>query len=396
MEPAGERGSAGGGRNAARARPAARAFAGLLLLASSAGCVTLDAGSTQLALAADRVIVPIVLDEGVPLLDVRIGGQGPFRFKLDTGSGPMVVSQRLAERVAMQTWRVRGSLTGANGRTRGIDTVADLPDVELAAGATVSRVRAVVLPGEDLDVHYGGRPVVGILGFSAFSGCTLTVDYPSRRLVLSRATLPVGGDDRDVLPMTVAGKTPRVQVMLGEHPVEVLVDTGNDQGLIVPEAEGERLAFAAPPIEGPLLATVSGLTRVRIGRFDGDLHVGPHRVQQPLVSLMPCNGAMLGAELLRHFIVTLDARTAQARFAREAAPPVTVESRFSDGLGLRRHGGGWQVIDVIPGSDAERAGIVPGDLIRAIEDLGGGAYRVEVGQPGAFREVELRVGVLVR
>ncbi len=360
------------------------------------GCTGLAfAPEARLAQTSDVSTLPLQLDDGVPLIDVHIGGKGPFLFKVDTGSGPSVVSARLAARLQLPTRRVSGSLTGANGETRAFDHVAEIASLELGDAVALLGARAVVLPAEELDVHDVRQPVEGILGYALFADATLTIDHPERTMSLSRTPLPPV-DDIEVLPMKIVSKTPRVVGLVCGRPFEVLIDTGNDQSLIFADEDTTRLAFVAPPVQGPMLSTVSGMTRVRIGRLDGDLQLGRHSVRQPMVSVMPCKQPMLGADLLRHFKVSFDARAGSVRFERASERPVVVESRSTDGLGLRRVGPAWQVIDVIPGSPADVAGIRVGDDVRSIDYVGEGLYRVEVGQHGVFRAVALQPSVLVK
>jgi len=368
------------------------ALAALFLTACSSFTPGADA---HLSLAGREVRVPVVFDDGVPLVDVHVDGQGPFLFKLDTGSGPCVVSDRLVARLDLPLQEVDGSLTGANGETRSVDRLAQIGTLSLADAATLSSLRAFVLPAADVDVHDVRRPVDGILGYAAFAQCTLVIDYQRRRLELTRVPLPPA-DGGEVLVMTVQSKTPRVTLGVAGRPLDVLIDTGNDQGLIVTEAAGSELPFVDPPSLGPLLTTVSGTVRVRVGRLDGDVAIGGHRVARPVVSLMPCNAPMLGAELLSHFRVSLDGPSRRVRFERQPRRPVTVDSRFTDGLGLRRVPSGWEVVDVIPGSPADRAGLSVGDHVRAIEQVGAGRFAISVGRDGVYRELRLRAAVLVR
>jgi hypothetical protein len=359
------------------------------------GCLALDVtDGGDLRLGADNVIVPLRLDDGVPLVEVWIGGKGPCLFKLDTGSGPTVVAEQLAARLRLPTWPVRASLSGANGKSRDVARVAELASVQFGEGATLRKVRAFVLPGEELDVHDAQRPVEGILGYSAFLECTLTLDFPRRAMVLSSGAL-ASIDGAPVLPMVVDRKTPHVVVELAGRPLDLLVDTGNDQSLILPPSESS-LPFVAPPTRGPVLATVAGLAPVQVARLDGALQLGAHAVPNPIISLMECSGPMLGAEILRHFRVSLDARHGRIRFERESEKPIVLPARFTDGLGLRRKGVGWQVVDVIPDSVADRAGIKVGDEVRAVEYVSEGCYAVEVGQVGIYRRVTLQREVLVK
>lgn len=369
-------------------------LAGILCAAScSTFATSFDA---RVQLPDHDVRVPVVFDDGVPLVEVRINGQGPFLFKVDTGSGPCVVAQDLVDRLRLPTVRVRGSLTGANGETRAVDRLAEIATMNLGEEAVLADVRAFVLGSQDLDVHSARRPVLGILGYAIFSHCTLVIDYRRGVLELSKQVLPAADGD-EVLVMTVQSKTPRVRMGLAGQAFDVLIDTGNDQGLILTDAAGDALPFLVPPQAGPLLSTVSGTVRVRIGRLDGELTLGRHTIAQPVVSLMPCSGPMIGAELLMHFRLSLDARSGRVRFERQREAPLTVESRVSDGLGLRRLDDGWEVVDVIPGSPADEAAVRVGDLVRSIDYAGSGRYRVAIEQrDGTFREVLLRAAVLVK
>ncbi|MEZ5966241.1 MAG: aspartyl protease family protein [Planctomycetota bacterium] len=369
------------------------ALGGWAALASCAGL--LPSADAHVELARDPVLVPLVFDEGVPLVDVWIDGRGPHLFKLDTGSGPCVVTDRLAERLQLPLQSVNGLLTGANGVTRKVGRVARLDTMGLGEGAALRDVRAFVLPAEDLDVHDIRRPVEGILGYAMFVQCTMVIDYRRRALELSRAPLPAA-DGREVLVMTVQSKTPRVTLSVAGRPMEVLIDTGNDQGLILTEEQGAGLPYVDAPSVGPLLSTVSGMVRVRLARLDADVAIGGHRVRRPVVSLMQCGGPMLGAELLSHFRVSLDGRGRRVRFERAQERPVTVDSRITDGLGLRRASQGWDVVDVIPDSPADREGVRMGDHVRQIDYIGRGRYRIEVGRGGDYREVRLRAAPLVR
>lgn len=364
----------------------------LVALWALGACVAFSpAKGGDLQLDGERVAVPLQLDDGVPLVNVWVGTHGPFLFKLDTGSGPSVVAERLAARLRLPTYSSQARLSGANGKTRQVERVAELASLRLGTAASLRDVRAFVLPGEEFDVHDARRPVEGILGYSAFLDCTLVLDLPRRLMVLSAAPLPEQGS----LPLALDRSTPRLLAPLAGRPFDLLIDTGNDQSLILPPSAAD-LPFVDSPARGPVLATVSGLTAVKVARLAGDLQLGAHAVPQPIVTLMECSGPMLGAEILRHFRVSLDARHKRVRFERDLDTPIVLPARLSDGLGLRRAGQVWEVVDVIPGSSAERAGIRAGDAVRAVEYQGDGAYRVEVGQHGVYRQVILQREVLVR
>lgn len=367
-----------------------------LLSLTAAACLGPRAASRlEMTLASPVVQVPMPLDGGVPMVEVRVAGEGPFWFKIDTGSGPCVFSERLVARARLPLWRVKGKLQGAEGSMRDVGRLADASSLTLGDSAKLGKVSAWVLPEADLDARGTVHAVDGILGFAALSDVVATLDYPRRRLILSREPLPEP-DGKDVFVLTFDRGTPVVTADLGGTSFAWLVDTGNDQGpALAPEA-AKALRFLAAPVSGPQLATVAGTIRADLARVDGVLALGAHEVPQPIVSLIPGARPMLGAEALRHFKVTFDARRKRVRFARDDDKPIVIPPRRTDGLGLRRAQKGWVVVDVVPGSPAAAAGIVAGEEVESITSMPEGAYRVAVGRFGIWRNIVLQTQVLVQ
>ncbi len=372
-------------------------FAWLVLGASLlAACLgPAPANRIDVKLARPVVQVPMHLDNGVPMIEVRVAGQGPFWFKIDTGSGPCMLSERLVARTKTPVWQAAGKLLGADGGTRAVSRLAETTTLTIGESVRFGKVKAWVLPEADLDARGTVNAVDGILGFSAFADLVVTLDYPRRRLVLSNESLPEP-DGVDVLPMALERGTPVVVANLGDASFAWLIDSGNDQGPALPAAAAKKLQFAAAPVSGPLLATVAGTTRAQLARCTGALALGRHAVPQPIVTLLDGARPMLGAEALHHFAVTLDARGKRARFVRTAKEPIEIKPRLTDGLGLRRARTGWVVVDVVPDSSAAQAGIVVGEEVTAIETTAEGAYRIEVGTYGVTRTRVLETRVLVQ
>lgn len=379
------------------ARGSQRRVGGAVVLSLTAAACLGPRAATRLemTLASPVVQLSMPLDSGVPMVEVWVAGEGPFWFKIDTGSGPCVFSERLVARARLPLWRVKGKLQGANGSTREVGRLADAPSLTLGDSVKLGKVSAWVLPEADLDARGTVRAVDGILGFAAFSDVVATLDYPRRRLILGREALPEP-DDKEILALTFDRGTPLVTADLGGTLFGWLVDTGNDQGpALAPEA-AKALRFLAAPVSGPQLATVAGTIRANLARVDGALHLGAHEVPQPIVSLIPGARPMLGADALRHFAVTFDARNKRVRFARDAEKPIVIPSRLTDGLGLRRAQKGWVVVDVVPGSPAAAAGIGLGEEVESITSMPEGAYRVAVGRYGIWRNIVLQAQVLVQ
>jgi predicted aspartyl protease len=141
------------------------------------GAGPLRAGEVVFRLAADEK--PLVL---VP---VRMAGEGPFSFAVDTGASTTVVSPELARQLGIRGARVAkvtgggGRLSGLSGRTGPVGVgSAEVEEMDVVVGPFLTPLSEVV--GTKLD---------GILGYNFLRRFRVTLDYPSARLGL----MPVEG-----------------------------------------------------------------------------------------------------------------------------------------------------------------------------------------------------------
>src|SRR5688572_30069092 len=96
-------------------------------------------------------------DSGDIVVRVMVGGQGPFRFLLDTGSSRSAVSSDVATRLRLKALGRTAVHTPA-GRT--MRPLAALPQLQLGHLPAVD-VIATVVRGDDLR---GGAALDGIIG----------------------------------------------------------------------------------------------------------------------------------------------------------------------------------------------------------------------------------------
>jgi predicted aspartyl protease len=123
--------------------------------------------------------VEISIENYYAVIPVRINGQGPYRFVLDTGAASCFVSLAVASELGLPE--------GETVTARGPDTVLD------ATRSRVSVLRVGAAMAHDMDVlvtncsdvsgYVGGR-VEGYLGTSFLRGYALTLNYAGARLWL--------------------------------------------------------------------------------------------------------------------------------------------------------------------------------------------------------------------
>jgi hypothetical protein len=335
---------------------------------------------------------PIELNANKPRTPVRVNGNGPFDFLVDTGSIFDLVD---TERAADLGIASEGAFE-AGGAGEATMTTSTATDVRLGVGD-------VDLPPQDVEVapinaaigRLEGRRLDGLLGYDFFSRFAVELDYAA-------GTLSVVGEPRGTeVPLRLVRRHPFVRAAfeLGgrrlEH--EFVVDTGFRSGLVLasPFVREERLAeLPGRTIEATTGAGIGGPTVERVGRV-ARLELGPFVLEDVLVNLSQAKagtmadqgfGGIIGSEVLRRFTATFDYPASRLLLEPNAQFDEPFEFDLS---GLFLIGGDTaEVFSVVDGSPAAEAGILQGD--RVLTELPLDELRKSLrAEPGAERTLEL-------
>lgn len=307
----------------------------------------------EVVLLRGPVVVPLQLAGGLPVVEARINGRGPYRLGIETGARFSVVRQRVAEALALQR-------TGAGDGLR-----ADSIQV---GEATFRDVRVSVLPIADEQVD-------GVLGLPAFAEVLLIIDYPGRVARLERGNLPaVNG--QDVLALSRVGTFWGVDLDLGGVTAVAVLDTRSTGGFSATPVSARSLSFAgSPAVVGMARGAAIQPLQITAARLSGDARLGRYVFQRPIVSIRPLpedfpQNTVIGGSVLQNFAVTLDQANRRVRFSRSDAAPIPAPPPMR-GLGfmIRPSPGGARLVGLVrPGSPAEQQGLRVGD---EIIELGG-------------------------
>jgi predicted aspartyl protease len=247
------------------------------------------------------------------LLPVFVDGRGPYSFVLDTGAGSTVVSNELADALALP----RGENQDGRGAAGKMTLVkSQLPSL------TVGQETIESLPVSVTDLSFLGRAmgvrVDGALGQSFLRHFAMTLDYATNVLTLKR---PVGGTERALDEREIAFQWANAEDLLVVVPVFVnekgpydfALDTGASSTVISLELAAE-FGLATEKISQLTAGGGNGIvSRVQLG----SLSVGAAR-QENLAAAASGFLTQLNAELgsklqgivgydfLRHYRVTLD------------------------------------------------------------------------------------------
>jgi len=264
------------------------------------------------------------LVHGKPFVMVLVNGKGPFRFVIDTGtSGGAFVTPELAGILGLS----------AVGQARLSDpskqSVQSVPIVMIqsleVAGFEFKDIKARVH-----DLSKGEGSYQGLLGFSLFRDCLLTLDFPNRELTLATGSLLPDGE-HSVLSFRMPYGIPIVNLRIGGMPIDAQIDSGGD-GLLLPDRLAARLKFASDPAEFGNGESLSTRFQIRGARLEPNVEVGDYFFKRPFVEI---GGAFpmanLGSSPMQAFAVTFDQKNRLVRFKASqkalslSAPPTPIQ-----------------------------------------------------------------------
>jgi hypothetical protein len=300
----------------------------------------------QIQLAHPVVEVPLLRITGRPAVEVLVDGKGPFRFGIETGARFVAIAPRVAEQAGLQgeTFRVQEIAIGEA-------KFFDLP---------AARAR------------FADDRIDGILGLPFYENLLLTLDFPAQKVRFERGTLPPS-DGKTLLPMTRAGPFWAVPVEIAGTSFRAILDTRGSGILGVNPRIAGKLAFAAPAVViGKAHGAAIPETEVRAGRLAGDLRMGALTFSRPLVGIRQLpphfpEEPLLGIEALQETVLTLDQKSAVARFLRPAGPVIPPPPPIrSPGFRLRKEAAGPpRIAELQPGSPAAHK-LKEGDVVLEI------------------------------
>jgi len=156
----------------------------------------------------DRMTVP-----------VRLSGEGPFRFLVDTGADRTAVSRQLATRLNMQAGQNAElhSIAGAS-----TISTATIPRLQLTS-KEIRNINAPLLEGENMGAD-------GILGADALRSQRILFDFKSNTLSIVPSAVPEVKDDPNSIVIVGSRRNGRLVItraMANDTPVVVVIDTGS-------------------------------------------------------------------------------------------------------------------------------------------------------------------------
>lgn len=274
-------------------------------------------------------IAPMQMRGWMPVVEVKLNGQGPFAFMIDTGAGMQAdIDTSVAERLNLQPSgrAINGDPSGENDREVATVTIDSMMIGGGVAKGTRARrtgdgvvefrnVAAIVRPHK---ITKDYPDVDGILGFALFSDYLLTLDYPAMQVRLARGALPPA-NGADILNLEIENRVPMVELAIGKIKVPAHVDSGNFvAGFILPEEIVEQLQLLSQPVPVGSARSVNNRIELKQVQLRSSIRIGGFEYSQPTVTFPALSDTNVGYKILREFTLTFDQKNGRLKLERPA------------------------------------------------------------------------------
>jgi predicted aspartyl protease len=318
---------------------------------------------------AERVVVPMDVSSCHPIVEVRVNGEGPYRFLVDTGVGAVgLIDDSVAEKLDLP---FSGDITieDYSGAAPQQARVVQVDSLRMG-GVVFEECLCVVF---DLSAVQTDFFFDGIVGFRAFADCLFTLDYPKSELVVYSQRPPLTeAKVWNTVFFDVQDGVPTIRATLAGVPVSFAVDSGATTTSI-PAALANSVPFEAAPVPVGMVLKASGSLPVRAARVKGGLMLGTATIADPTVDIHS-EIAYLGYNVMKHFAVTFFNERELVILERADDAPIAMPSVCGAGFGALPVEGGREVRYVLDGSPARRAGIEVGDVITSVNGKPAASY----------------------
>lgn len=309
-----------------------------------------EQGSPKVELAQGGARWEIAFAGSQILVDgVRVNGEGPFRFLLDTGAmGGGRLDVKTVERLGLEP---TGEILAGDGSGRPGRAMKEyrLESLEID-GLRATDVRVLARDYNQFGAAVRG-PIDGVLGMALFEDLLLTLDYPGAEIRVESGALPEV-DGLEVLPLVEGMPVPTIELEVAGSSIQAAIDSGAMGPLNVPDSIGEGLELLGEGVVVGEARTVSGSFQIREVTLDGTLRIGRHGFFRPKIVVgAPMGFGVLGGDALADFVVTLDSAGERVRFLRgghprgDSAPERTILEAPSTEIEVGGEGR-WPVVQV--------------------------------------------------
>lgn len=316
------------------------------------------------------------------IIPVMINGKGPYNFLLDTGVGQMIITDTTFLKDLDPKYLKNIQVQGY-GFGREINAVLTRDITARVGSSSIDHIFTAIFKEDIFDLSsYLGIKIYGILGYQFFSSFVVRVNYATKRITFYDP-LTVVKKKGIRIPLKIINAKPYMNAEITTDSakkisVELLIDNGSSHPLMLETMNSQP--FPLPPVTIPanLGVGINGQISGHMGRiptlkigdftFNSVLSGFPDYNQQRTDLEGSLRNGSLGAEVLRHFLVTFD-YPGESMYLKQTNK---FKKRFEhdmSGIEIYVHSNPkerYYISRVEPGSPAEQIGLQENDEIIAI------------------------------
>lgn len=353
-----------------------------------------DSCAQQFSFPNDRQkeTIDFILIKNLIIVPLYINEKGPFNFILDTGVGPLIISDpALADSLKLKNLRTI-KIAGL-GKGEEIEAYVT-SDIKVRLGrATIEGISSAILKEDIFRLsNYLGIEIHGLLGYHFFKSFIVEIKYSTSRLSYSVPWYPrkIKGEK---IPIELINDKPYADVTittpeLGEIPAKVLIDNGASHAISLEILNGKPFPASKGAIPANLGMGLGGPISGSIGRIP-TLKIGNYTLKNVLTSfpeydevagkiLLKDRNGNLGADVLSRFNIVFDYSNnvmyikKNSNFSRPFEHDMAGMEVYADGDKIER----FFIARIEPNSPAELCGLEAGDEIVYINFTPASGYKL--------------------
>jgi predicted aspartyl protease len=267
------------------------------------------------------VEVPFEFHHNEIILQVRVGGKGPFNMMLDTGTDPSAIDLATAKELGLKL-SGKGAPVSGGGTSKSVAYETSLPLVEVGS-LTVKKISAAAIDLSKVSERLG-KPLHGVLGHSLLNGRIVQIDYPNRVVrFYSQSPFPKAANQpntpkRTVLAFRYSDNVLVEDVLVNGKKVVANFDTGSSGTFDLTPAAVSYLGLEEEFNRAKPKTSVgyNNVSENREGKLD-NVTIGAISVAEPAVVFFGKGmgydkrpwGINIGNVFLKDFVVTIDYRS---------------------------------------------------------------------------------------
>lgn len=330
-----------------------------------------------------KEVIPFKLVKNLMIIPLKINGNGPYNFVLDTGVGLFLITDpKLVDTIKIANLRsIR--ITGF-GEGNELSAFVS-PSIKVRVGSAVAQsIPAAILKKDVFELSgYAGMPIHGLIGYEFFSSFTVKISYSMNTVTIYRSEKPYILRKGTKIPITIEEKKPYMMTEINmsngqKIKAKLIIDTGAGHPISLENYMGKPFEVPEVNIAANLGVGLTGAITGYIGRIPS-IKLGKYTLTNVIASFpdhssvgsklmsVSRNGNM-GNNILKRFDVVFD----YTRLAMYLRPSTYLKEPFEhDMSGMELASAGEEYNRVVitrvePLSPAEDLGLRKDDEILSI------------------------------